>query len=120
MQSKDEDIFRKIAAKWNHIKEINVTETIRNQTKQICYGIIYGMGVKSLAESLKVEEPVAMQLSEDFHKTYPGIKKYTDRIVAEARKNQYIETITGRRRYFPAIISEKPSEKSSYAISIKN
>ena len=40
MQSKEEDIFRKIAAKWHRVPEINVTETIRNQTKQICYGII--------------------------------------------------------------------------------
>ena len=112
MQSKDEDIFRKIAAKWHRVQEQNVTESMRNQTKQICYGIIYGMGAKSLAESLNVEEQSAIQLSEEFHKTYPGIKKYTDRIIAEAKKKGFIETITGRRRYFPGFTSENLSEKS--------
>ena len=111
MQTKDADIFRKIAAKWHNVTELEVTETMRNQTKQISYGIIYGMGVKSLAASLKIEEENALQLSEEFHRTYPGIRKYIDRTIAEVRKKGYIETITGRRRYFPAINSENSSEK---------
>lgn len=68
------DIFVSIASKWRGIPEIQVTEKIRNDAKQICYGIIYGMGLNSLAESLKMDENDAKVLLEQFHSTYPGIR----------------------------------------------
>ena len=70
----EKDIFRAIAARWNKISEDSVTETLRNGTKQICYGIVYGMGMKSLAESLKCTEQEAILVSEQFHAAYPGIR----------------------------------------------
>lgn len=68
------DVFMSIAAKWNNVPEMDVTEKMRNTTKQICYGIIYGMGVKSLAASMKCDEDEAQFLHDSFHKTYPGIR----------------------------------------------
>lgn len=73
MQSND-DIFRGIAAQWNKIPLNEVSEQLRNGTKQICYGIIYGMGIKFLAESLKCEIDDATSLLEQFHIAYPGIR----------------------------------------------
>lgn len=69
-----DDVFTAIAAKWNKIPAANVTEKLRNAVKQICYGIIYGMGIKSLAHAMKCDENEATMLSESFHKTYPGIR----------------------------------------------
>lgn len=67
-----------------HIQEFNrnsnthfllqITETQRNNTKQICYGIIYGMGTKSMADNLKCSEDDARTHLESFHATYPGIR----------------------------------------------
>lgn len=68
------DVFMSIAAKWNKVPESDVTEKMRNDTKQICYGIIYGMGIKSLAATMKCEEGEAQSLHESFHQTYPGIR----------------------------------------------
>lgn len=68
------DVFLSIAAKWNKIHEINVTDKMRNDTKQICYGIIYGMSVKSMATTMKCDEEEAKSLYESFHQTYPGIR----------------------------------------------
>lgn len=70
----DNDVFISIAAKWNKVSETDVTDKMRNDTKQICYGIIYGMGVKSLAASMKCDENEAQLLHESFHQTYPGIR----------------------------------------------
>lgn len=70
----EDDVFTAITAKWNKMPASNVTEKLRNATKQICYGIIYGMGTKSLAAALKCDEDEAITLSESFHKTYPGIR----------------------------------------------
>lgn len=112
MQSSNEDIFRKIAAKWNKVLENKVTDVQRNQTKQLCYGIIYGMGNKALAETMKIDEEASAKVVEEFHATYPGIKKYSQRVVQKTREQGYIETVTTRRRYLPAINSENSSERS--------
>lgn len=69
-----EDVFTAITAKWNRIDQIQVTDQMRNKTKQICYGIIYGMGVKSLADTMECDEGEASCLIESFHQTYPGIR----------------------------------------------
>lgn len=69
-----EDVFTAITAKWNKMPIEDVTEKQRNAAKQICYGIIYGMGTKSLAIALKCDENEAATLSESFHKTYSGIR----------------------------------------------
>lgn len=69
-----QDLFTAIAAHWNKIAESDVSEQLRNGTKQICYGIVYGMGMRSLAESLKCTEQEAQMISEQFHLAYAGIK----------------------------------------------
>lgn len=68
------DVFISIASKWKGIRETEVSEKNRNDAKKICYGIIYGMGQKSLAESLEIEENIAKELLHAFHNTYPGIR----------------------------------------------
>lgn len=68
------DVFISIAAKWNKISETKVTDKMRNNAKQICYGIIYGMGIKSLAVAMNCDENDAETLYESFHHTYPGIR----------------------------------------------
>ncbi|XP_068152426.1 DNA polymerase theta [Drosophila tropicalis] len=100
-----QDLFTAIAARWNHMHESEVSETLRNGTKQICYGIVYGMGMRSLAESLKCTEHEAQTVSEQFHQTYAGIAAYIQKVVKFARNNGYVETITGRRRYLEHINS---------------
>lgn len=70
----DTDLFVAIAARWNKVCESAVTEQLRNGTKQICYGIVYGMGTRALAEALKCTEQEAKMVSEQFHMAYPGIR----------------------------------------------
>lgn len=70
----ENDIFVSIASEWRGISEDEVSESIRNEAKKICYAIIYGMGLKALAESLKIGENDAKTLLETFHSTYPGIR----------------------------------------------
>ncbi|XP_037943389.1 DNA polymerase theta-like, partial [Teleopsis dalmanni] len=99
------DIFTAIAASWYKVSDDNVTDQLRNDTKKICYGIVYGMGMCSLADSLKCTEEQANLLSREFHAAYPYIRTYAEKIVRFARINGYIETITGRRRYVENINS---------------
>ncbi|XP_017037902.1 DNA polymerase theta isoform X1 [Drosophila kikkawai] len=107
-----QDLFTAIAAHWNRLEESEVSEHMRNGTKQICYGIVYGMGMRSLAESLKCTEQEAQLVSEQFHQAYPGIRTYTQKVVKFARNNGYVETITGRRRYLDHINSGEAQLKN--------
>ncbi|CAD6992368.1 unnamed protein product [Ceratitis capitata] len=107
----ERDIFTAIAARWHKLAESDVSQQLRDGTKQICYGIVYGMGMHSLADALKCTEQEASSLSQQFHLAYPGIRAYTDKVVKFARNNGYIETITGRRRYLEHINSGEPQQK---------
>ncbi|XP_037047750.1 DNA polymerase theta isoform X2 [Bradysia coprophila] len=106
------DVFKMIAAKWNCIDEDQVTDKQRNDSKQICYGIIYGMGVRALAEKMDCEEVEAQEQQEAFLKCYSGIRIFTEKIIARARECKFIETISGRRRYLPDITSNNSSKRA--------
>ncbi|XP_043257568.1 DNA polymerase theta [Colletes gigas] len=106
------DIFKSIAAKWNHTSEDQVDDQMRQRTKQLCYGMIYGMGVKSLAENLSIDEIKAKEFLESFMNTYPGISIWLSSVVKEARINGYVTTILERRRMVPGLASTSTTEKS--------
>lgn len=73
MQS-DRDVFRLIAAKWYKKSESVISEKERHDAKQLCYGIIYGMGKRAVAEAMDTEEDEAEILMAEFHATFPCIK----------------------------------------------
>ncbi|KAF7378835.1 hypothetical protein HZH66_015069 [Vespula vulgaris] len=110
--SKEGDIFKNIAAAWNNISEDKIDDNMRQNTKQLCYGMIYGMGVKTLAENLKVTETEAKIFLESFINAYPGVHKWLKDINLEAHKNGYITTLMERRRMLPGLQSTNPYEKA--------
>lgn len=109
IMKEDGDIFKKIAAKWNKISEDQVTDGMRDQSKKICYGIIYGMGTRTLADQMGIEVEEAAILIQEFNNTYPGIKKYSDELVEKCKKKGYIKTILGRERKMPSINDSNPA-----------
>ncbi|XP_011875915.1 PREDICTED: DNA polymerase theta-like [Vollenhovia emeryi] len=106
------DIFKNIAAKWNNVVEEQVTSEMRQRTKQLCYGMIYGMGVKSLAENLCITEPEAHEFLESFMNAYPGIYKWLNDVLEEAHRDGYVTTLLGRRRQLPDLKSTKSSTRA--------
>ncbi|XP_076278096.1 DNA polymerase theta [Lasioglossum baleicum] len=106
------DIFKNIAATWNHVSEDQVDDKMRQHTKQLCYGMIYGMGVRTLAENLSVDETDAKEFLESFMNAYPRISKWLNSVHEEARANGYVTTILERRRMLPGLTSSNLAEKS--------
>ncbi|XP_018551255.1 LOW QUALITY PROTEIN: DNA polymerase theta [Lates calcarifer] len=97
------DVFRCIAAEWKGVDPETVNDSLRQQAKQICYGIIYGMGAKSLGEQMGVEENDAACYIESFKARYKGINAFLKETVKNCIKNGYVQTLMGRRRYLPGI-----------------
>ncbi|XP_061711410.1 DNA polymerase theta [Cydia pomonella] len=107
------DVFKAVAASWGQVPEEQVDDDLRQKAKQLCYGIIYGMGNKTLAQTLDVGEMEAAVFMDSFHKTYPAIKVYTQRVIEDCRRNGYIETLMKRRRYLPDINCGVASKRSA-------
>lgn len=90
---------------------MQVDDSMRQNTKHLCYGIIYGMGTKALAEQLSVQEDEARSFKESFMNAYPSIQTFIKEAIRNCEKNGYVETINGRRRYLPNINDTNSSKK---------
>ena len=101
----DGDAFQMIAGEWLNIDPSNVSEQQRQQTKQLCYGMLYGIGVKALAQQLNVTEDEATHFMESFKSKYPTMRRFITTTIQECRDKGYIITISGRKRYLPQIHS---------------
>jgi len=108
----DGDVFRVIASSWKKKAMADVTDEERQQAKQICYGIVYGMGVKTLADQLDVVEEEAQLFVDSFHSTYPSIGKFIASTVDQCRCQGYVVTMNGRRRFLPAIYSNNIAQRA--------
>ncbi|KAF6733824.1 DNA polymerase theta [Oryzias melastigma] len=95
-------------SEWKNVDPESVQDDLRQQAKQICYGIIYGMGAKSLGEQMGVEENDAACYIESFKDRYKGISAFLKQTVKNCIKDGFVQTLMSRRRYLPGIISSNP------------
>ena len=78
-----------------------VTGSQRRQAKAINFGLIYGMGAFSLSRSTGITLAEAEDFVASYFRQFPGVKKYLDGLRKQAAQQGYVETLLGRRRYFP-------------------
>ncbi|XP_052244253.1 DNA polymerase theta-like [Dreissena polymorpha] len=110
--NEDGDVFKLITAQWKNITPADVTPEQRAQAKQVCYGMIYGIGPKALGEQMGVEENDAGVFIETFKAKYPEMRAYLRKTVDQCRRQGYVQTMTGRKRYLPAITSPNPHARA--------
>ncbi|XP_071415940.1 DNA polymerase theta isoform X1 [Pithys albifrons albifrons] len=106
------DVFKSIAAEWKMIDPEAVGDRTRQQAKQICYGIIYGIGAKSLGEQMGIDENEAASYIESFKSRYTGVQKFLRETVQSCQRDGFVQTILGRRRYLTAIKDPNPYSKA--------
>ena len=94
-------------------KEIDeVTSEERRRAKTANFGIIYGISAFGLSQRLRIPRAEAKQLIEGYFESYPKVKEYMDRVVADAREKGYVETLFGRRRYLADIDSRNANARA--------
>ncbi len=84
----------------------DVSRDERTKSKRANFGIIYGITVFGLAERLDISREEAKQLIDGFFETFPQVHDYMERAKEEARRQGYVTTLFGRRRYLPDINSQ--------------
>ena len=99
------DVHRSTAARIFHIAPEDVTAEQRRHAKVANFGIIYGISAFGLSQRMGISRTEAKTFIEEYFRSYPGVKDYMDRVVAEAREKGYVETLFGRKRFLPDINS---------------
>jgi len=82
-----------------------VTRDERTKSKRANFGIIYGITVFGLAERLDIPRDEAKMLIDGYFATFPEVHDYMEKSKEVARKQGYVTTLFGRRRYLPDINS---------------
>ena len=78
----------------------------RRKIKAMSYGLAYGLSAFGLSQQLSVSTAEASELMEEYFARFGGVRDYLYRVVDQARRDGYTETIFGRRRYLPDLTSD--------------
>ncbi len=108
-----EDIHTATAARVFGVEKSGVTREMRSKAKMVNFGIIYGISAFGLAQRLGIPRTEAAEIIEQYRANYPGVQDYLDRVLEFARKHEYVETITGRRRYIRDINARNQAIRAS-------
>jgi DNA polymerase-1 len=96
-----QDIHAATAAAINGIPLEKVTKDQRRHAKAINFGLIYGMSAFGLSRSTDLTLGEAENFVKGYFENFPGVKSYLDNIRVLATRQGFVETMLGRRRYFP-------------------
>ena len=102
---KDEDIHKLTASLIFNQKITEVTNEMRDTAKRVNFGIIYGISAYGLAKDLGVGQEKAQDFIDAYFLRYPKVRNLCDAQIKKARKDGFVTTILGRRRYLPQINS---------------
>lgn len=101
----NQDIHRSTASLVFNTPFDEVTSLQRRNAKAVNFGIVYGISAFGLSQDLNISRAEAQEFIDSYFKTYPSIKEFLDRTVAQAKKNGYTKTLFGRIRPIPELSS---------------
>ncbi len=99
------DIHAATAAKVYKVGLEEVDREKRAKAKMVNFGIIYGISSFGLQQRLNIPRQEANDLINNYFEKYPGVDRYLKETIEFARKNGFVKTITGRKRFLRDINS---------------
>jgi DNA polymerase I len=90
---------------FNIEQEREVSPNQRRMAKSVNFGLLYGMSDFGLAQRLEIGRAEAKEITTAYFARFPQVRAYIDRTIEEGRRNGYVSTILGRRRYMPGLTS---------------
>ena len=100
-----EDIHARTASQVFGVPLDQVSHELRRRAKAVNFGIVYGISGFSLAQDIGVSRPEAAAYMDKYLETFSGVKKYMYEIKERAKKDGYVSTLMGRRRWLPELKS---------------
>lgn len=82
-----------------------VTPLMRSRAKAVNFGIVYGIGAFSLSQDIGVSVKEADSYIKGYLQKFSGVRDYMERVIREAHEKGYVETLFGRRRMLPELLS---------------
>ncbi|MBQ1231649.1 MAG: DNA polymerase I, partial [Clostridia bacterium] len=82
-----------------------VTPTMRSHAKAVNFGIVYGIGAFSLSKDIGVTRAEADKYIKGYLATYPQVDEYMNSTIENAKRDGFVTTLFGRRRYLPELSS---------------
>ena len=102
-----QDIHTATAAAVFGVPLSSITKEQRRHAKAINFGLIYGMSAFGLTRSTDLTLAEAEDFVSAYFNKFPGIRNYLDQVRMQVYEQGYVETLLGRRRYFPGLRSQK-------------
>jgi DNA polymerase-1 len=99
------DVHAATAARVFGVMPELVTREMRDKAKVINFGLLYGMGPQRVARETGMTLPEARSFVERYFASFPTIRAWMDRLLDDARRRGYVETLLGRRRKVPELLS---------------
>lgn len=97
------DIHRETAAVIFDMSPDRVTADMRARAKTINFATIYGQGPFALARQLSISQEEAKEFIKLYFERFAGVRRFLDATIDRARRDGYVETLFGRRRYIPEL-----------------
>lgn len=89
-----------------------VSAEMRRTAKAVNFGIVYGISPFSLSEDIHVSVQQAREYMERYLDHYAGVRSYMERVVEQGRRDGYVSTLYGRRRWLPELKSSNFNTRS--------
>jgi len=108
-----QDIHTATAAAIHGVKLEEVDKEMRRSAKEVNFGVLFGMGAFGLSSRTGISRYEAQEFIDKYFNTFSGVKKYIEGVIEKGKKEGYVETMFGRRRYIPELISNNFQLRSS-------
>ena len=100
-----EDIHSATASLMFEVPLNEVDSDMRRIAKVLNFGVIYGLSPHGISQQTGFSREQGKEFIDTYFAKYPGISEYLEKVKAQARADQYVETLMGRRRYLPEVNS---------------
>jgi len=104
-----EDIHAATGSQMFGVPLDQVTPDMRRVAKVLNFGVIYGLSAFGIAQQLHFSFEEGARFIEGYFERYPGVRQYVEDTKEKTRRQGYVETLLGRRRYLPEIVSANPN-----------
>lgn len=94
------DVYRMMASEFWGTSVSEVSSEQRRTAKELTLAILYGLEEFGLSKKLGITIDHALELILTFHKKFPEIRVFKDRLVRNVQRDGFLEIPGGRRRYF--------------------